>query len=122
MVQYLYAILFRLGRTCLQVGLVDLDHISACSKRTLDLFIDRCRIVHSELYLVFIEIVLRLLSHCEWTGHRNLDHAVGIGTQERHIADLDWMAPPYPADNTRHGIRMSAAIQCGAGIVDVDAF
>ena len=100
----------------------DLDHISAPSEQILDLFIDRSCIVHCEVYLVFIEVVLRLLSHCEWTGYGNLDHAVGIGTQERHIADLDWMAPPYPADNTRHGIRMPAAIQCRAGIVDVDAF
>jgi hypothetical protein len=75
-----------------------------------------------ELYFVFIEVVLCLLRHCEGAGHRNLDHAVGISTQERHITDLDWTAPAYAADNTRHGIRVPAAIQCCAGIVDVDAF
>ena len=31
------------------------------------------------------------------------------------------MAPPDPADNTRHRIRVPAAIQRRAGIVDVNA-
>ena len=41
--------------------------------------------------------------------------------QKSHVPHLDRVAPPDPADNTRHGIWVSTAIQGRAGIVDINA-
>src|ERR1700674_2968420 len=51
-VQYLYAVLLRLRRARLHVGLVDLDNIGARSEQVLDLLVDRRCVVHGELDFV----------------------------------------------------------------------
>ena len=81
----------RLLRPRLHVGLVDLHDVGAGGEQVLDLLVHGGRIVERHLLFVRVEIVLRLLRHGEGTGHRHLDHAVGVGAQEFHVAHLDRM-------------------------------
>ena len=50
-----------------------------------------------------------------------LIRAVGIGAQEVHVSDLDRVPPADLADDARHGVRLAAAVDRVAGIVEVDA-
>ena len=111
----------RLLRPRLHVGLVDLHDVGAGGEQVLDLLVDRGRIVERQLLLVLVEIVLRLLRHGERAGHGDLDRAVGVGAQELDVAHLDRVLAPDLADDARHRIGMAAAVERGAGIVDVDA-
>ena len=111
----------RLFRPCLHIGLVDLDIIGAGREQILDLGIDRDRIIMGELGLVGIMIVLGLLRHGEGAGDGDLDPAIGIGAEEKDVAHLDRVAAGDLADDARHRIGLAAAIERGAGIVEIDA-
>src|SRR5207302_3218189 len=65
---------------------------------------------------------LRLLRHGERAGNRVFDLVVRIGPQELQIPDFDWMLPANLADDSRHRIRMTAAVERSPGMINVHSF
>ena len=70
---------------------------------------------------MLVVIVLRLLGHGEGTRHRDLHAPRGVAQQELQVLDLHGMLAADLADDARHRIRMSGAIERGAGIIEIDA-
>ena len=95
--------------------------IGAGGEEVAYLLVHGRRVIHRCGLVVGIVVVLRLLGHRERAGKGDLDAAVGIGAQELHVLDLD---RPLAADRARdsgHRVGMPGAVDCGAGVVDVDA-
>src|SRR5215510_3950877 len=101
-IEHLDAIGLGLLRPRLHPRLVDLHDVGAAGEQVLDLGIDGGGIVEGHRFLVAVKIVLRLLRHGEGTGHRYLDHAIRVGAQEFHVADLDRMPAPDLSHHARH--------------------
>ena len=64
---------------------------------------------------------LRLLRHRERAGHGHLHLAVGVPAQEMQVLDLDRVAAPDRTNDPRNGVRVAAAVERRARVVDVDA-
>ena len=114
--------LARLVRSRLHIGLVDLHDVGAGREQVLDLLVDRRCVIERQFLLIVIEVVLSLLRHGKRPGHGHLDRAIRIGAQELHVANLDRMLATHLADNARHRIGMTGAVESRTGIVDVDPF
>src|SRR5256885_17114275 len=67
-----------------------------------------------------VVVDLRLLGHRERPRNRRLDVALGVAAQKLEVAHADGMAAADRRDNTRHGVRMTTAIERGARIVQID--
>ncbi len=104
----------------LHVRLVDLDDVGTGCEEVADLLVHRRRVVDGEGLLALVEIVLGLLRHRERPGHGHLHGPVGVGLQELQVADLDRMLAADRPDHARHRVRVAAAVEGRAGIVDVD--
>src|SRR5690606_24794035 len=87
----------------------------------LDLLVDGRGVVERELGFARVGIVLRLLRHRERSGYGDLDPPARMGVQELDVADLHGVLAPDLADDARHRVRMAAAVERRAGVVDVDA-
>jgi hypothetical protein len=61
-----------------------------------------------------------LRRHGERSGHRHLDHPVGVGAQEFHVADLDRMLAPDRPHHPGHGRKPAGTVGSLAGIVEID--
>src|SRR5580692_9527305 len=108
-------------RPGLQVRLVELDDVRSGREQVGDLGVDRLRVPERGGFLARVMVVLRLLGHRERSGHRHLDGPVGVGPQEGECFDIHRVpSPDRPAD-PGYRVRMAAAVQRGAGVVDVDA-
>ena len=90
------------------------------AKRSTDFLVDRRGVVEGELLLAVVVVVLRLLRHRERTRHGDLDGAVGVGPEELEVADFHRVLAADRADDPRHRVGVAAAVEGGAGIVDVD--
>ena len=110
----------RLG-TGLHVGLVELDDVGPGGEQVPDLLVARVGVRESDRSWVAVEVVLRLLRHRERAGHRHLHGAVGVGLEELEVTALDRTWPADRADHAGHRVRVAAAVQRLAGVVDVDA-
>ena len=110
-----------LVRPGLQVGLVELHDVRPGREKIPDLLVYRLRIAERKFLGAAVELVLRLLRHRERTWHGDLDGPAGVGAQEGHVLHLDRVAPPDRPGHPRHRVRVAAAVQRGARIVDVDA-
>ena len=109
-------------RPRLHVRLVDLDDVGAGGEEVADLAVHGLRVIHRrELAAAAVVLDLRLLGHRERTGHGHLDGAVGVPAQEQQVVDLAPDGGAGSADDARHGVRMAAAIERHARVVDVDA-
>jgi hypothetical protein len=106
-IERLETISARLFRPRLHIGLINLNDIGSGCEQILDLGVHCRRIVECHLLIVFVEIVLRLLRHREWTWHRHFDHAVRVGAQEFHIFHLDGMPTAYLSCDARYRIGMA---------------
>ena len=106
-VDRLQAVLPRLLRPRLHVGLVDLDDVGAGGEQVLDLGVDGGGVVERHLLLARVEIVLRLLRHGEGPGHGDLHHAVGVGLEELEVAYLDGVLAADLAGDARHRVRVA---------------
>ena len=104
----------------MHVWLVDLHDIRARLEQIADFLVDGDGIVHGgEFPAAAIVFDLGLLSHGEGAGHRNLDLAGRMAPQEQNILDLHGVPPPDVADDSWNRIRMPAAVERAAGIVDI---
>ena len=54
-------------------------------------------------------------------GHRHLDRPARVRAQELHVAHLHRIHPLDRSDHARHRVRMAAAVERRARVVDVDA-
>ena len=82
------AVLARLLRPRLHVGLVDLHDVGAGGEQVADLGVDGRGVVHRRGFLAGIEVVLRLLQHRERARHGDLDLArrcAPSGTADRRL-------------------------------------
>jgi hypothetical protein len=61
-----------------------------------------------------------LLAHGEGARHGHLYPPVRAGAQKFYVLDLDRVLAGNLADHARHRIGFAAAIERGAGIVDID--
>ena len=103
-------------RVVAQPRLVELDHVGAGGLQVVRLRVHRGGEVHHHLVVVGVELVLGLLRHGERPGQRDLRLALGVASQERHVADLDRLAAPDLADDARHLDGASRAVGDGAGV------
>src|SRR6185436_5835421 len=107
----------------LHIGLVELHDVRAVGEQIANLLIHgSCIVERGELATAVVVFDLRLLRHRERTRHRDFRQALGVSLQEQQVVDLHCMLAADRTYYARHGIRMTTAIQCRAGIVDVDAF
>ena len=83
------AVLPRLFRPRLHVGLVDLHHVGASGKQVLDLLVHRLGVVHRRVLVALVEVVLRLLRHREGAGHGDLGLARRVRLEELHVPNAD---------------------------------
>jgi hypothetical protein len=104
----------------LHIGFIDLYDVGTGREQVLDLGVHRSSIVKHHLLLVFVEIVLRLLGHSEWSGHSDLDRAVSVGAQELNVAHFNRLFAADLADNARHWVWMAGPVERGAWIVNID--
>ena len=111
----------RLLGPSLHVRLIDLYDIGAGVEEIADFLVHSGGIVHRCKFATSSVVVdLRLLRHCERPWHRHLDASLCVTAQELKIAHADRVAPADFSNHPGHGIRMTAAIQRHAGIVEVD--
>ena len=61
--------------------------------------IDGGGVTQREFLAIMVKVVLALRRHGEGTGQRHFNHAIGVGAQEFHIANLDRV---FAADRTDH--------------------
>src|SRR5205807_9289535 len=114
-------------RTCylrarLHIGFVDLHDIRPGIEEIADLLVHGGRIVHGGVLAASAVVVdLRLLGHRERPRNRRLDAALGVAAQKLEVAHTDRMAAADRRDNTRHGIRVTTAIERSARILEVDS-
>ena len=71
---------------------------------------------------IVVVVVLRLLGHRERPRHGHLHRARRVRAQELEVAHLHRVLALDRADHARHRVRMAAAVQRRARVVDVDAF
>ncbi len=109
-------------RRSLHPGLVDLNVIRAGGEQVLDFFVHRGCVVQRDGFLVFVELVHRLLGHGERTGHGDLDLPVRVSPQELDIAHLYRVLSPDLALDARDQNLMPAAAGDLAGIIQVEPF
>src|SRR3954453_6636370 len=117
----LAAVLARLLGARLHVGLVDLDDVGAGREQVADLGVDRGGVVERELGLALVVVVLRLLGHRERPRHGHLGPAVGVRLEELEVAELDGVPALDLPHHSRDRVRVAAAVEGGAGVVEVDA-
>jgi hypothetical protein len=103
----------------LQVRLVDLDDVGAGREQVADLGVHRRGVAVRGRLGVRVVVVLGLLGHRERARHGDLDGAVGVRAEELQVAHLDGAGPVDRADDPGHRVRVPAAVQGGAGVVDV---
>ena len=108
-------------RPGLHVRLVDLHDVGAGGEEVLDLLVHRRGVAERHLLGARVEVVLRLLRHRERTGHGHLHRPVGVRPEDLEVAELHRMPPPDRADDPRHRVRVTAAVERGPRVVDVDA-
>jgi hypothetical protein len=105
----------------LDPGLVKLDDVGAGALEIMRLLVHCRGKIHHELFLVVVELVLRLTRHGERPGQRDLDRAVGISPQELDVAHLDRVPAPDFSRDPRHPARLAAPPGDRGRVVDVDA-
>jgi hypothetical protein len=91
-----------LVRLCLQIRLIELDHIGAGCLQVLSLGVHGFGIGHRERGLVPVVLVLGLLRHGERPRERDLDAPVGVAAQELDVAHLDGVTPADRTHDARH--------------------
>jgi hypothetical protein len=108
-------------RARLHVRLVELHDVGAGGQQVEDLLAHRGRVGQAELARGAVEVVLRLLGHRERAGHGDLHGLARVRAQELEVAHLHRMLAGDRPDHARDRVRMPAAVQRGARVVDVDA-
>jgi tetratricopeptide (TPR) repeat protein len=106
-------------RVGLQVRLVELDDVRPGREQVPDLLADRLGVGHGERLGAAVEVVLRLQRHRERPGHGDLDGPVGVRAQEPQVVHLDRAPPPDRPGDPGHRVRLAAAAEHGARVVDV---
>ena len=81
----------------------------------------RRRVREREFSGLAVVVVLRLLRHRERAGQRHLDGLVGVRFEERDERSFDGCATAHRPDDARHRNRLSGAVDCFAGPVEVHA-
>jgi hypothetical protein len=109
----------RLGAR-LQIGLVDLDDVGARRLEIAELFVHRFGIPERQRSRVTVMVVLRLLSHRERPGHRDLDPPVRDRAQKFDVSHLDRPGAVNRAHHAWDGIRVTCPIERDARRVEVD--
>ncbi len=119
--QHVEAVVARGLRARLHVGLVDLHDVGAGGEQVQDLAAHGVGVGHPDRLRRAVVVVLGLLGHRERAGDGDLDRPARVRAQELDVADLDRMLARDRADHPRHRVRVPAAVQRGARVVDVDA-
>jgi hypothetical protein len=107
-------------RSRLKIGLVQLDDVGASREEVTHLGVDGVGIGVRKVFRISVVIVLSLLRHGEGTRHRDLDRAVGVFAQEANIGHLNRPRPAHRAHHAGDGVRMSAAVQRLAWVVQIE--
>ena len=71
-------------------------------------------------WLGFTADDVRLLRHRERTGDRHLHAAISVSSKELQVFDCDRTLVADRAGDTGNRIRLPAAIQCRARVIDID--
>ena len=107
----------------LHVGLVDLHDVGAGSEQVADLLVHCFRVVQRGRFAAAaVAVDLRLLRHRERPRHGDLHLPVGVRAQEFEVFDLHRVFAADLAHDARHRIRMTAAIERAARVVEIHAF
>jgi hypothetical protein len=56
----------------------------------------------------------------EWSGHSNLNRAIGVRAQELNVAHFNRVFAANLVDNARHWVWMAGSVERGAWIVNID--
>ena len=91
------------------------------ANRSRDLGVDGGGVGERALRVVLVVVVLGLLGHRERARHGDLGPAVGVGLQELEVAHLHRVLALDRPDDARHRVGVAAAVERGAGVVEVDA-
>src|SRR4051794_12856354 len=114
-------VLARRFRARLQVRLVDLHDVGARRLEVAQLLVHRLGVRERNIAIVRVVVVLRLLRHRERAGHGDLDPLRRDRAQELDVAHLDGTRTADRADDARHRVLVSGAVERDAGRVEVDA-
>src|SRR5262245_24065931 len=108
-------------RRRLEVGLIDLHDVRAGCFEMAELVVDRVRIAERKAALVVVVVVLRLLRHRERARNGDLDPAVRDRAKELDVAHLDSSGAADRADDARHRILVTGAVERHAGSLQINS-